>query len=113
MPISIKDLAKETRDLAVTLGDQTLTVTYKPRYHTLALEEELTALPGTAAFNAAVFCRMVVAWDLVDAQGKPVPITVEAIRDMGIPSQVISLAIDAIVEDMRPKEPRQNGLSHS
>lgn len=114
MPISIKDLAKETRDVEVSLGNgQHLTVTYRPHWYTLAVEEELALLEGAGIHTAAAFCKMACGWDLVDEDGEKVPIDVEAIKRLNIPTRVLADAIDAITEDMRPKETRQNGSSRS
>lgn len=114
MPISIKDLAKETRDVKVALGDgQHLTVSYKPHWYTLAVEEELALLEGAGIHTAAAFCKMVTAWDLVDEKGKPVPIDVKTIKELNIPTRILADAIDAITDDMRPKEMSRNGSSRS
>jgi alpha-L-arabinofuranosidase len=114
VPISIRDLARETRQLEVTLSDDvTVTVTYKPNYSTMALEEELASLTGAASLNAKTLCGMITAWDIADEDERIVPITVEGIRDAGIPNRIVMMLIDAIVEDMRPKEKRQNGSSRS
>jgi hypothetical protein len=114
MPVSLKDLAKETRDVKVALGDgQHLTVSYKPHWYTLAIEEELALLDGAGIHTAAAFCKMATAWDLVDDDGKAVAIDVETIKRLSIPTRILADAIDAITDDMRPKETRQNGSSRS
>lgn len=114
MPISIKDLALDTRDVVVHLGEGVdLTITYRPHWYTLAIEERLATLSGVGIHTASVFCEMVIDWDLVDDKGKKVPITVEAIKANNIPTRVLSMGIDAITDDMRPKETRLNGSSRS
>jgi hypothetical protein len=114
VPISIRDLAQETRDVAVPLGNGvSLTVSYNPHWYTLAIEEELSLLDGAGIHTAAAFCKMATGWDLVDDDGNPVPIEVAAIKRLNIPTRILAAVIDAITEDMRPKERRENGSSRS
>jgi hypothetical protein len=112
--LSVRDLAKETRELAVPLSDDvTITVTYRPKYYTLAFEDDLIETTGLATRNAMTLCEMVVAWDLTDLDGITIPLTVEAIKETGISNDVVIRIIDAIADDARPKEKRLNGSSRS
>ena len=68
MPIKLAELQRQERTIPVAFDGQEAQVTYKPHVITLALLNSDISVP--AAIQATV-----IAWDVVDAAGQPVPIT--------------------------------------
>lgn len=111
MPLSVKDLINEIRNVPVQVGSLTLTVRYSPYWLTLAKEDQLAQLEAGTIETATLFCGMVSGWDLVDDGGEEVPITLEAIKANNVPVRILKEAVEAIWADMLPGKPSSNGSS--
>ena len=102
MAIRLSDLTKETRKVSVNVGaSEPLEIEYRTRAYTPELEESIIgAQERPAAALAQVLGKLIVAWNLVDDDGKPYPLD-DAHFDK-LPVQVMIAIFQAIAEDMRP-----------
>jgi len=102
MAIRLSDLTKETRKVSVNVGaSEPLEVEYRTRAYTAELEDSITSAqerPATAL--AQMLKKLIVAWNLVDDDGKPYPL--DDVNLSKLPVQVMIAIFQAIAEDMRP-----------
>lgn len=96
MPISLGDLQRNTRQIVAHYDGEDVAITYAPGKLTPAsvsgndARQSLEALLGTT----------LLAWDVLDDAGKPLPVTQETLSAM--PSRFLWVLVDAINEDIRP-----------
>jgi len=98
--------------VALQFRAETVHITYRPQYLTPEFEERLKTLGidenRTAAF-LALFCGLVVAWDLKYAEDDPaaIPITPEALRL--IPYDILAEIVNRVQERVVPNPPTGPG----
>ncbi|HLH22442.1 MAG TPA: hypothetical protein VK066_07950 [Chloroflexota bacterium] len=106
MALRLSHLAADRRTVQVPVGDEQLTVTYRPSGYTPLVEEEVAAKRDDdrrpAGPIVALLAGVLDAWDLQDDRGKPVPTTAESLRTL--PTRFLGQVLTAIVEDMSPGE---------
>jgi hypothetical protein len=102
MAIRLSDLTKETRKVSVDVGaSEPLEIEYRTRAYTAELEDNITGAqerPATAL--AQMLKKLIVAWNLVDDDGKPYPLDDAHLSKL--PVQVMIAIFQAIADDMRP-----------
>lgn len=105
MPIKATSLSeRETAKAWVDYGDLgDLNVTYYPGKFTLGFMKRLGNVQTSDDLDGvmAEFCAIVTEWDLLDAKGKPLPVSVETAMDQGL--DVVSDIVTAIGQGLRPK----------
>jgi len=103
MGIKLADLTRDTRTIAVPVGEETLNVTYQPSWLTPETEEKLHKLgeSGRAGQSLVSFLLpCLVSWDLLDDDGQPLPLADKTLRKL--PIKLLSQIVQAVGEDMRP-----------
>jgi len=106
MPVSITHLVRDRRTVTVPVGDESLTVTYRPGGFTPETEARLRQYADDQRGGAALVALLadcLVEWDLLDEAGKPLPINAKALSSL--PTLFLSQVVQAISEDMRPNPP--------
>lgn len=107
MPIRLSHILQDRRTCMLQVGDETVTVSYRPGSVTPDLEDELreyVADQRGGAALVALLAHCLVEWDVLDDRGKPLAPTAENLRRL--PTVFLALVVQTIMEDMRP-----NGLS--
>jgi hypothetical protein len=103
MPVRLSHLAQDRRTCTIQVGDDTVTVTYRPGGVTPELEDQLrtclTEQRGGAAL-VALLTHCLVEWDVVDDRGAMIPPTASRLRQL--PTLFLSRVAQAILEDLRP-----------
>lgn len=103
MPVRLSDLMRDSRTITVPVGDDVLTVTYRPSGITPETEERLAKLGQDQRLGAsmiALLSETLAGWDLVDDKGKTLPITEAQLRKL--PMRFLGDLVRAMTEDMRP-----------
>ncbi|MEQ1761561.1 MAG: hypothetical protein ABL984_00310 [Pyrinomonadaceae bacterium] len=106
---SLKTILKPMGIIEILFGSEPVKVTYRPQYLTPEFEEKLKTLntedKSTEAF-LSLFCSVIVEWDLKldDADEKPIPITVAALRS--IPYDVLGEVLSKVQEAVVPPPPK-------
>lgn len=106
MPVSIAHLVQDRRTITVPVGDESLTITYRPGGFTPETEARLRQYADDQRGGAALVALLadcLVEWDLVDEKGKPLPINAKTLS--GLPVLFLTQLAQAITEDMRPNLP--------
>lgn len=103
MPIKLGTLTKLTKTVTHRFDelDESLTLTYRPRAYTATTEAAFQAAMAENRTSEAVvqmLSVMMVSWDLMDDSGEPLPTDAATLRD--VPTEILGLAITAIMEDM-------------
>lgn len=78
-------------------------MTYRPGGITPETEERLEALGKEQRVGASLITLLkdtLVAWDITDDKGKPLPVTEASLRQL--PLRFLGDVVRAITEDMRP-----------
>jgi hypothetical protein len=102
MAIRLSDLTKETRKAHVNVGaSEPLEIEYRVRAYTAELEDSIIGAQERPAMALAqILKKLIVAWNLVDDDGKPYPIDDAHLSKL--PVQVAIAIFQAIADDMRP-----------
>ncbi len=103
MGIRISHLSKDRRSIVIPVGDEALNIVYRPGGLTPETEDRLHELTEEQRGGAALvaFLRdLIVSWDLLDDQGKPLPVDETTLRLL--PTGFLSMMVQTIVDDMRP-----------
>ncbi len=103
MPVSITHLVRDRRTVTVPVGDESLTVTYRPSGFTPETEARLRQYADDQRGGAALVALLadcLVDWDLLAEDGEPVPISIKTLNSL--PTLFLSQVVQAISEDMRP-----------
>lgn len=106
MPITLKSLRAEEREIKVPVGGEHLTVWYRPGALTPELEDASRQAEdeGSTAPLRRMLSLLVSRWDLSEDEGKkPVPITQESLAR--VPSKILVDIVTSIGEDHRPEAP--------
>jgi len=113
MALTLRKIASNTATVALSIGEDTLTVVYYPSRLTEKTIADLNALNkmtdedsiavGFKAFND-VLVQLIKEWDLYDDEAETVmfPITSERLPEL--PIFVRKAVIDAIMGDIRPEK---------
>lgn len=103
MPISISALAANRRTVKVPVGDEFLTVVYRPSavnavQEARELEERSAGRHVQSMANS--LAEIIHSWDLVDDTGKAAPITSELLSTFGL--DVLQTLTREIIGDLLP-----------
>ncbi|KPL70119.1 hypothetical protein ADN00_18940 [Ornatilinea apprima] len=110
MSIRISDLVQEERTITIMVGDEELSVTYRPKAYTPLVEDQMQSLmesnrPGNGL--AQMLSHILINWDVVDENNKPIETTFENIRKF--PVALLTLITQEINKDNRAgDEDRKN-----
>lgn len=110
MSIRISDLVQEERTITIMVGDEELSVTYRPKAYTPLVEDQMQSLmesnrPGNGL--AQMLSHILIKWDVVDENNKPIETTFENIRKF--PVALLTLITQEINKDNRAgDEDRKN-----
>lgn len=110
MPISLADLQQNVAKLSLKLGDDDLTVSYRPGLITQAMRNNL--IRGAIAFVVDgedvdgawrryfdAIASLLVSWDILGEDDKPLPITTETLATL--PLGFIEALIGEVAKDAR------------
>jgi len=103
MPVSITHLVRDRRTVTVPVGDEHLTITYRPGGVTAETEARLRQYADDQRGGAALVALLtdcLVEWDLLDEAGKPLPINAKVLSSL--PTLFLNQVVQTITEDMRP-----------
>lgn len=96
MPITLSDLVSKTRQIVVKYDGEDVAITYAPGKLTPA---SVNAQEGRQNLEI-VLAETLLAWDVLDEKGKPLPVTQETLSAM--PTRFLWALIDGVNEDIRP-----------
>jgi|SRR5215217_1744605 len=102
MPFSIKKVKEETRAATFEVGGQTGSITFYPKRFTKSLLNTATAAGDNIDQLIAILVPLIADWDVVDDDGKPYPITSEALSEF--PLEVLKVIQQAIFAEYLPGE---------
>lgn len=103
MPIRISALTADRGTVTVPFVDDTLKITYKPSAINVEQEERELADRAEGRHLLAMaksLAELVESWDLLDDEGKPVPVSVEVLSPLGL--TVLQKITRAILDDVLP-----------
>lgn len=103
MPIRLSALTADRRTVKVPFGDDTLSLVYKPSainavQEARELEEREKGRHLLA--QARSLSEIILSWDLVDDDAKPLPVSEDAIATFGL--DVVSKITRSILDDLLP-----------
>lgn len=107
MPVRLHHLQQDQRTFTMPVGDDALTITYRPGAITPAAEAammEAAADRGSGAALGGMLRAALVAWDLLDDDDQPIPLTEEGMS--AIPTAFLAEVVRALMEDLRPNARR-------
>lgn len=99
----LSELTAATRTIAVSYLTYTLNVTYRPGVMTPDEDDRIQAARETNTATDALIdlmSRLLAAWDVVDDDDKPLPVTPALLRSM--PSGLLLAIMAAVQADMVP-----------
>lgn len=105
MPIKLSKIGAKTRKTTATYDGDEVALTYRPGAFTPRVEARLSEAQEEGRVSqevAAVLADVLVSWDVLDEDGKPLKPTAELLMDF--PIDFLVGVTEAIGEDMRPKE---------
>lgn len=111
MPVTLAHLIADTRTLSIPVGDDTLTVTYRPSGLTPATEgklHELASAERAGGMLVTFLLDMLTGWDLLGEDGAPLPITDEVLSRL--PLTFLARLVEALSGDVRA-DPTNGGPS--
>lgn len=102
MPVTLADYCQQAKTLTVTIpySEEPLTVTYAP---TAIRPVDLATTTVQWEDAARILARVIRSWDLLDADGKPYPITADAI--LALPVVLITAIFQAVMTDFNAGPP--------
>lgn len=107
MPVRLSHLARDKRTCTVAVGDESVTVVYRPSAITPELEDQLREYAADQRGGAALvalLAQCLVEWDVLDDTGTPLQPTTENLRRL--PIAFLGQVVQALMEDLRPNPPR-------
>lgn len=106
MALRVGSLSANTATVSIEVGDETLNVVYKPSGLTPETEDALYELADAQRGGATLIAflqDMLVSWDLLGEDDKPLPVNEATLRSL--PVLFLSQIVEAISNDMRPNLP--------
>lgn len=103
----LSEIFSEVKTVTLPVGDGTLELGYRPSAITPELVDRMngsSSAPGEAIAQSV--CDLVDSWDLTDDEGKPYPLTAEAVRKL--PISFLASITKAVTEDITPNAQRRN-----
>ncbi len=103
MPIRLSELMRDTRTVTLAVGEESLTVSYRPGGITPETEDRLEAFAQNQKVGASMIALLLdtlTGWDITDDKGKTLPVTEAQLRKL--PLALLGQLVRAITEDMRP-----------
>lgn len=103
MGISLKALRKDQRELDIEFPGGTLHVVYQPSAMNARLEDEEATLKESGRPVQGVarsLSKVLQEWNLEDENGRPVPVSYEALAELGM--DVLNTITQAILKDLFP-----------
>jgi hypothetical protein len=107
MPIRLSDLSADRRTVKVPFGDDTLTLVCKPSALNAiqeARELEDRAVGRVVMSQARSLAELIISWDLLDDDGKPLPVSEEVLGGLGL--DVSNKLYNAVLDDLLPNRRR-------
>jgi hypothetical protein len=104
MPLSFAQIQADVRTINVSYFEHNFSVTYRPSENTPrknSAAQELEEGGDTNKATIDTLCRVMIAWDVLGDDGKPLPITAETLGDM--PYAILTSIVQAIGADGSPK----------
>lgn len=99
----LADFARNSATVRVPFGDLTVTVRYSPDRLKPADEDAVREAQRDQYASGVLIsflCAVVEEWDLMDDDGRPIPLTPEALQH--VPLTIMDRIAGAIFQDMRP-----------
>lgn len=110
MSITLDGLSKETRQIKVEFGGESIDICYRPGKYTPVVEDDVQGqLENGRPSNgvAKAVSEMLVWWDVVDGEGQRIPSDFETARNLS--AEFLSAVLGAITNDQQVKaEERKN-----
>jgi len=106
VPIRLSALTADRRTIVVQFGEDSLSLTYRPSAFNAVQEErelEQRAKGQHLKSQASSLAEIITAWDLVDDDGKPLPVSEAVIATLGL--DVVSRLTRAVLDDLLPNRP--------
>ena len=103
MAIKLHQLREETASIDVVFDTHEITIEYRIAAFTAEIESRLHQADDEkkpANGLAEVLCQIVKAWDILDEDDTPLPVTLELMRQL--PYALMQEMVKAIVEDLSP-----------
>jgi len=102
MPIKLSEMGAKQKTATVSYLGETVNIVYRPAVITPRHEAQLSEQSGQKAIEGLVaqLVEIVVSWDVLGADGKPLKPTTELLMEM--PSNFLLAVMDAIREDSAP-----------
>lgn len=100
MPIKVSNLKNNKRTVTGEYFGDTFEVVYRPNGLTPTIEDELREAASNKVLVEKI-CGLIVQWDVLGEDGKPLPIKPDVLKD--IDSALLVAIIGACREDMAPK----------
>lgn len=103
VPIKLSAMTADRRTVKVPIGDDTLTLVYKPSSVNAvqeARENEERSKGQHLLSQARSLNEILLSWDVVDDANKPVPVTEELLKTFGL--DVLQAMTRAILNDLLP-----------
>ena len=97
------EMIPEYATIGVPIGDETLTVVYRPHAMTLKVHHLLATAPAATDLRASLLGPLVAllhSWDLTDDDGAPIPIDADTL--VGLPLPFLTAILTAIGVSMAP-----------
>ena len=103
MGVKLSQLGSKKREAQVEYGDDIVAITYLPGKFTPRVEARLNEAQAenkTSQEVAQVLSEVLVRWDVLDDNGKPLKPTAELMMDM--PLSFLTIIAKTLGEDMSP-----------
>lgn len=81
--MKLSEITDKRVDCAIAFGQETLNVVYNPAFLTPAREQQM-ADETESQQVAELIVGTVLEWDLTDDDGTPIPLTIEAVKDLPV-----------------------------
>jgi len=97
---------QDTRTVTMAVGEDVVTLTYRPSGITPETEDRLEAFVKEQKVGQSMIALLLdtlVSWDITDDKGKTLPINDAQLRKL--PLALLGQMVRTITEDMRPNAP--------
>ena len=103
MPVTLSALIADRKTVSVPVGDDTLTVTFKPSFYTPSIEAEMqqaAASEWKSGLLVTLLAGALVEWDLLGPDGQPLPTDEATIASL--PVGFLGTVLSAISAELGP-----------